>query len=125
MQEGHELTDDFEETALERAREYGRQLSPDHACAACARLDLQPPQDERLKEIAGWRIEDDGVPFFRQPPEPPTEEHHWFFAEGVMPAFREAFRENAADPEACDVCRDPDLTCEHEHHRPEGCPVDG
>lgn len=123
MKDGRELTDDFEEEALEQAREYGRRLSPDHACEMCARLDLQPQQDERLKEIAGWRIEDDGVPFFRQMPEPPTEDHHWFFTEDVMPAFREAFYENAADPEHCDVCLDPDHECGHERHDPDGCPA--
>jgi hypothetical protein len=123
MQDGHDLTDEYREDALERAREYGEQLSPDHACAMCAELHLQPHQDERLKEMAGWQIDDGYKPFFRQPPEPPTEDHHWFYQEEVFPTFREAWHDNAADPEKCDVCLDGDHTCGHERHGHEGCPV--
>lgn len=123
MQDGKDLTDEFEEQALEQARDYGEELAPSHACKMCARLDLQPWQDERLKEIAGWQIDEDYKPFFRQPPQAPSEDHHWFYNEEVLPAFREAFHEHAADPENCDVCRDPELECGHERHEPDGCPV--
>lgn len=123
MQEGHELTDEFEEEALEEAREYGKQLSPGHACDMCARLELQPEQDERLKRIAGWKIDDAYKPFFRQPPEPPTEDHHWFYREEVRPAFQEAFYEHCAEPERCDPCRDDGFECGHDKHDPDGCPV--
>lgn len=122
MQDGHELTEEFMDDALDQAREMGKRLSPDHACDMCARLDLQPPQDEELKRIAGWRIEDSGVPFFRSPPEPPTDGHLHFHNE-VFDAFRNAWYEHAADPEECDVCLDSSLECEHERHDPDGCPV--
>lgn len=121
MKEGKAITDEFWDEAVERAREEGKEHAPGHICGRCTRLDLQPWQDERLKEIAGWRIDEDYKPFFRQPPEPPTDEHVHLHNE-VFEAFREAFHEHAADPERCDVCLDEGLECGHERQG-EDCPA--
>lgn len=124
MKDGHELTEEYREQALDEARALGEKLAPTVVCGYCADIGdvFTPQRDEELKRIAGWRIEDDGVPFFRPSPEPPTDGHRHFHDE-VFEAAREAFRENAAPPERCDVCLDDGVTCSHERHDPDGCPV--